>query len=411
VTTSGDIAQQTDGIVQQSGFVPAPDGAIGGDLSVDTTGADLSAKATDPTSGISLAARGAAALCLLSSTLASTDPGARPLATATLSTLCEGNPSTVDGGGTANIPGVASGTIDANAAICLIANAVGVPSKDLASGDPSSGGATLNPVATATIRAACDSASDKGPGEDPTPDTLTSNGTVDVPNVGPTTFDAAAAVCLLGVASGGIPTTASVSTLCGVEPSEVNSPDNSTKIRDLTEITPTGNASACLIANATVDVPTSATAGTACPGEVLPGGTPSGSTPSTGDITGSGDLPGTMPDATLSAAVCLVATAVAGPNPSLNVADACAAPSGGGNTPPGGEPSGGGEPAAGTVPEGPVTVAGSENPPSQAAAGGTQPAGLPAGFAQLPSTSTSAGVGVLALAALAGLAAIRRRMK
>lgn len=352
----------TSGLPRSAGVPEA--GTSGG---TDPSGASVGANVSDASSGIALAGNAALSLCVLSSAI--TDPAARPILTATVSTLCDGKASTAGGGGSVIVPGVASGTLDSNAAICLIAKATGVPTTDLSSGDPSSGGTTLDPVATATIQAACNG-STATPKGGPTPDTLTANGSVDVPSVGPTTLDVAAAVCLLGVASGGIPATASVSSICGLE---------------------TG------------------------------GGEPS---PSTVDTGGSTTVPGITPEATLSAAVCLVASALVGEGASLDLAGACATPAG--STPPSG-------PAAAL--SGSAIVAGSANAPSVNAEGGANPAGaapaaslttpaaqpgapegqaqtsgLPLTLTRLPSTATATGLGALVLVILLSLAALRRRM-
>lgn len=405
---------------------------------------DVDAAVSDPKSGVALSARATAALCLLSKALASTDLTARPITTATLSTLCKDDPSTAGGSLSAKLPGIASGTIDANATICLIAKAVGLPSglpsegviSDVISKD---GKLKLNPVATATIQAACARAGEgspdgKGsPKGGPVPDTLTIDGDVDVPHVGPTTFGTAAAVCLLGVASGGIPTTASVSSLCGTTedrpgPSTVDT-RGSTRITDV-DLTPAGDVSACLVGNATVNVPTSATVGSACPAPIPPGSNPSGGTPSTVDITGRGDLPDTMPDATLHAANCIVASALVGPGgASLDLGDACP-----GTAPTAPGPGSGPAPTTTTrptTPATPSTVAGEGSAPQgeisapsvvTAPAGGvTSPAGNPegpaapqggpVGIAGLPSTSTAAAGAGLIVALIATMAALGRRRR
>lgn len=334
----------------------------GGSSSLDGT-AGLSAANAPTGTTVTTGAALRAAICLLT-LVASPLPGtisSAELASASLSTLCGGGPSTVGGGSDIGATNDRTGTDVAAApivaaAICILANGT--------VGDPT----------VAQLSSLCAPATDGG-------------GT-------PSTIDASAPVQATDATTG---TSA--------------------------DLAPAASAAICILLDALAQIPAtasepalSADLSTAC-GGAIGGTTPSDITataPTTASTTGGPDID-VAPS--VNAAVCILTTAQASAGgASLAVTDACA---GTAAVPPGGPasaPAASATPANGSAPAGDVSaaVAGQEAAPlvGTGQAGVRGEADVPATIAGLPSTSTAAAGGMfLVLATIAAMAAIRRRRR
>src|SRR6266511_1539117 len=324
----------------------------GGSSSLDGT-AGLSAANAPTGTTVTTGAALRAAICLLA-LVASPLPGtisSAELASASLSTLCGGGPSTVGGGSDISATNDRTGTDVAAAPIVAAATCI------LANG-------TVGDPTVAQLSSLCATATDGG-------------GT-------PSTIDASAPVQATDATTG---TSA--------------------------DLAPAASAAICILLDALAQIPAtasepalSADLSTAC-GGAIGGTTPSDITataPTTASTTGGPDID-VAPS--VNAAVCILTTAQASAGgASLAVSDACA---GTAAVPPGGPAS---APAASGQALGGATLAGEAAPLGVGQAGVRGEAGAPATIAGLPSTSTAAAGGMfLVLATVAAMAAIRRRRR
>lgn len=298
VTSSGTAPISTDGTTYDAAMtVTTVTGAL------DTTGTAASATVTEPANGISVSARAAAAVCLLANVVGRTTLD--PAATAYLSTLCGGSASTADATAGATVGQLASGSVGLAASICLVANALALPSPFL----------STSPLVTASLASA---GLDTRCGTGPSMADLDSSATA----LDNTTIDAngAVAACLLASALAGIPSTATLDTRCStgsdLGPSTATADSTATLLENAT-IDANGAAAVCLLASALAGLPTTVELSTAC-------GTAGGLTPSivTGGVTGTTPLGGVTAD--LSAALCVVAHAIADVPTTATLTTACA---------------------------------------------------------------------------------------
>jgi hypothetical protein len=385
-------------------------------------GASGSVGANEPVTGTTLSgAAGAHALiCLLAEV--SVDP-----TRAALSSLCAGAPSTVDSTGgvdAANAPAGATISTDAalRAAICLLALVASPLPDDIdAAGLARTSSSTLCGAGPSTANGGGDLA-------------VTSERTGTAVDAAPVV---AAAICIIMNGTTGDPTIVELSSVCASPIAGTPSTLDTSAPVALTDTTtgtdgdlaPAANAAICVLLDALAQVPASTSdaaaridLSTSC-GSAGGGTTPTdlGATaPATVTPGGAGVDVGPA----VAAAVCILASAQASADGTdLALTDACAGTAAMPETPAAG-------PASSTTagPETPTTVAGVMTAPAGAgaaihlqpagsdmAAGGGQAdmrgqAGVPAaGLAGLPSSSTGAIGGALAIACLATMAALGRR--
>lgn len=214
---------------------------------IQTGGTGASATVTEPANGIAVNASAFAAVCLLADAIGRTTLD--PAATVYLSTLCSGSASTA--GGTASVTAgqLASTSVDLAASICLVANALVLPSP-----------LTTEYLASAGLDTRC--------GTGPTTAVLDSTTTVlNNVTVNPS---GAVAVCLIASALAGLPTTADLSTACGDAAGGGSGPTPSVVTGGLPITTPVGDVTPqlavalCVVAHAVADLPTTAALTTPC---------------------------------------------------------------------------------------------------------------------------------------------------
>jgi len=352
---------------------------------IQTGATGASATVTEPANGITVNAGASAAICLLANAVGRTTLD--PAATASLSTLCGGAPSTASGNAGLTAGQLASTSVTTAAAICLVANALAVPA-----------GLSSDYLASAGLDSRCGTTAGSG---SPTTAGLGSTTTLlDGPAID---ANGAAAICLLASAVAGLPTTADLATACGTSgaltPSLLSGGATGTLPGLLGVPGTVGvdlNAALCVVAHAVADIPTTATLTTAC-----------GTTPTSVSGTGGVTVDGVTVLVTPSLITCLAAaasfpgltslsqtcgtTTTSNPPTTTTTSDTLAGPNG---------------PFGRAVPVGDLgDVRGVQAPPSAV----TSLLGQ-IGITSLPSTATALGAGGLGLALLAlGLVFLRRR--
>ena len=219
----------------------------------------ISASVTEPANGISANASATAAVCLLADAVARTSSG--PAAKAYLSTLCSDSPSTASGTVGATVGEHASGSVDAAASICLVANALAIPTATLSEAY----------LASLGLDTRCGSRA-AGPDQPLRPSTAGVDFTATALNSATVDGSAATAVCLLASAIAGVPATADLATACAAASAGTPDPTLSPSIvtGGLSASTPVGDLNGnlagalCVVAHAVADLPTTATLDTAC---------------------------------------------------------------------------------------------------------------------------------------------------
>lgn len=211
---------------------------------IRTSGTGASATVTEPANGISANVSASAAICLLATAVGRTTLD--PAALASLSTMCDGSPSTASGSAGATIGQLASVSADLAASLCLVANALALPA----------------PISTSYLASL---GLDTRCGTAPSTATLGSTATL----LDAATIDAngAAAVCLIATAIAGLPATADLSTACGgtgaLTPSLLSGGANGTAWT-LGSVDVDLGAALCLVVHAVADLPSTATLATPC---------------------------------------------------------------------------------------------------------------------------------------------------
>lgn len=264
VATSGTPAVSTDGSDFDASLSKAT--AIGAirTFTIDpNTGqvryTTISASVTEPANGLSLNASATAAVCLLASAVGRTtlDPAAK----AYLSTLCSDSPSTAYGTVGATVGELASGSVDAAASICLVANALAIPTATISTAY----------LASLGLDTRCGSRA-SGPDRPLGPSTAGVDFTATALNNATVNGNGAAAVCLLASAIVGVPARADLAMACAAASAGTPDPTFTPSIvtGGLSGNTPVGDlngnlaAALCVVAHAVAALPTTATLDTAC---------------------------------------------------------------------------------------------------------------------------------------------------
>lgn len=409
VTTSGTPAVSTAGSDFDASLSQASAIAAIRTFTIDPNSGQLryttiAASVTEPANGISANASATAAVCLLADAVSRTSSD--PAAKAYLSTLCSDSPSTASGTAGATAGELASGSVDAAASICLVANALAIPSRTIST-------AYLASLGLDTRCGTGTAGSDQPLG----PSTAGVDLTATALNKATVNGNGAAAVCLIASAIAGAPTTADLATACAA--AAAGSPDPtltpSLLSGGLNATTPIGDlsgdlaAALCVVAHAVADLPTTATLNTACrdaqgdAGPSIVSGSSSVPIPTGGTV-------GTTPDAS----TCIRINSIVPGMTSLG--ETC-----GTTTPAAPAPVNGGTPVLG-VETGPDNSIGSINPILEPSSGVQEAQTTPRddtalggllgqlGITSLPGTATALGGGLLGLALIGlGVAFLRRR--